>query len=149
MHIRPATAQDQSAINRLVRAARLNPVNVRWVNFAVAEEAGTIAGVGQVRPHSDGSRELASLAVAPEYRRRGIGSQLVRALMAGHPAPLYLFCEDNLEPYYARFGFYRLSDTRQLPAPLARLYRAGRLIKRLENLLSKPAAHLIGMRWDG
>ena len=133
----------------MVRAAQLNPINVRWQNFTIAEEAGRIVGIGQLRPHSDGSRELASLAVAPEFQRRGIGSQLMCALLAKQTPPIYLFCEDELERYYTRFGFRLIDTPKKLPVSLARLYRAGSLVKRIDVLLGRSQARLIAMRWDG
>jgi N-acetylglutamate synthase-like GNAT family acetyltransferase len=146
--IRPATQADQPTITAMVRGARLNPINLRWPNFLVAEESGRIVGVGQLRPHADGSRELASLAVDAAYRRQGIGSQLVRQLLTCHPAPIYLFCESELEGYYSHFGF-RITGAGTLPPPLARLFRVGRLFTRVGALLLRDDVHLIAMRWDG
>ncbi|MCL4506064.1 MAG: GNAT family N-acetyltransferase [Chloroflexi bacterium] len=149
MQIRPATPMEQAEIGKMVRAAQLNPFNVRWENFRVAVQDGCIVGIGQLRPHSDGSRELASLAVAPEFRGYGIGRQIVNALMAEQRPPIYLFCEDELERYYARFGFRLIDNPNTLPAPLARLFRAGSVVKRIDVLLGRSKARLIGMKWDG
>ena len=106
MTLRPATQADQSTITAMVRMAKLNPVNLRWANFWVAEADGHIVGVGQLRPHADGSRELASLVVQLANRHQDIGGRLVRQLLTLCPGPIYLFCEDALEGYYARFGFH-------------------------------------------
>ncbi len=91
-----------------MRAARINPTGLHWRRFVVAEECGRLVGVGQVKPHYDGSHELASLAVVPDRQGQGIGSAIVRTLLAHAPSPLHLMCADRLEPYYARFGFRRL-----------------------------------------
>jgi amino-acid N-acetyltransferase len=149
MVIRPATAAEQDAIKHMVRVAKLNPFNVRWQNFRVADMDGRIVGIGQLRPYSDGSRELASLAVLPEVQKHGIGSQITAALMADQHPPIYLFCEHVLEDYYIRFGFHLVEDAATLPPPLARLYRAGRLIKCIDNLFSKTKMRLISMCWGG
>jgi N-acetylglutamate synthase-like GNAT family acetyltransferase len=109
MHIRPATAADQAAITAIVRAARLNPLDLDWRRFLVAEADGQITGVVQVRPHSDGSRELASLAVLPAQQGRGVGGALIGALLERERGPLHLMCEEHLAGYYARFGFRRLA----------------------------------------
>jgi N-acetylglutamate synthase-like GNAT family acetyltransferase len=106
--IRPARAADQSAIRAIVHAARLIPRNLDWQRFLVAEEDGRVVGVGQVKPHNDGSRELASLAVLPECQGQGIGGALIEALLARESGAVYLMCMDRLEPYYQRFGFRRL-----------------------------------------
>jgi len=148
IRIRRATQADQSAIQHMVRQAGLNPFNVRWSNFAVAEDDGQVIGVGQLRPHSDGSRELASLVVAPDSRRRGIGGQLVRALLADQRPPIFLFCEHDLEGYYARFGF-QLVLRSALPKPLARMHRLANMLARVGSALSRREMRIITMRWDG
>lgn len=118
--IRPATAADQAAIRRIVRDADINPVSLDWPRFVVAtaEPAGVI-GVAQVKQHRDGSRELASVAVVPERQRQGVGSALVRALLAREEGSLHLTCRAQLEGYYTRFGFRRI-ERREMPAYFAR-----------------------------
>jgi amino-acid N-acetyltransferase len=147
-NIRPAVESEQAAILEMVREAQLNPFNVKWPNFLIAEEEGHMIGVGQLRPHTDGSCELASLVVAPDQRHKGVGSALMRGLLQNQPAPIYLFCENDLEAYYQRFGFHRV-ESRVLPKPQARMFTAGRIIKGLDRLLGKSKSYLIGMRWDG
>ena len=72
----------------------------------MAEEGGSIVGVGQVKPHRDGTRELASIAVLPGRQGRGIGSEIVNALIAReHGEVLHLTCRTQLQGYYERFGF--------------------------------------------
>ena len=66
-----------------------------------------------MKPHGDGSRELASLAVLPEWQGRGVGRALVHALLDGEPGPIYLTCAAGLEGYYEQFGFHRCSTTRK------------------------------------
>ncbi|RIK58527.1 MAG: GNAT family N-acetyltransferase [Chloroflexi bacterium] len=129
--IRAAEAADQRPITRLVRGARLNPLHLAWPHFIVAEEVTpaqrTLAGAGQLRPHADGSRELASLVVLPAYQQRGLGGALIQALLSRAPFPLYLYCRGELVPYYARFGF-RLAMEDELPPSLARHYRISQAI---------------------
>jgi len=134
--IRPATAADQPAITALVRAARLNPLRIGWRTFLVAEDAGRVVGVGQVRPHGDGSRELASLAVVRDHRGAGIGTQLTWALLARETPPTYLFCQAPTAAFYARFGFQGI-ERGDLPPVLAQMHR-------LANLIAAVSARLIG-----
>ena len=131
--IRPAQAADQPAIRAIVCRARINPLDLDWRRFVVAEESGRIVGVGQVRPHRDGSRELASLAVIPGRQAQGIGGALIYALLARQPGPVYLMCMDRLEPYYRRFGFRRLARDELPPAfrLIGRLAPALALVSRL------------------
>jgi N-acetylglutamate synthase-like GNAT family acetyltransferase len=104
--IRPARQEDAVTIKRMVRAARLDPTSLDWPNFLVAEQDGRVVGVGQVKPYR-GARELGSLVVLKGYRRHGIASAIVRALIEREQGELFLMCQDRLEGYYARFGFRR------------------------------------------
>jgi putative acetyltransferase len=107
--IRAATAADQPAITAIIRQAGINPIALDWQRFLVAEADGQIIGTVQVKPHGDGTRELASLAVIPARQGRGIGTALMEAALARETGPLYLTCRSDLEGYYARFGFRPLA----------------------------------------
>lgn len=150
MTIRPAMASDQATIRSIVRAAGIAPFGLDWPRFLVAEDNGRIVGVGQVKCHRDGARELASLAVVPEYQGRGIGSQIVEALIRREAAGdmpksiLYLMCESSLEGYYRRFGFVRL-ERREIPLSIGRLVRMGNLFARLLALFSRRQFSIIAM----
>jgi len=107
--IRPATQADQPTIRRMIRQAGINPMNLKWPNFLVAEENRAIIGIGQVKTHGDGSRELASMAVVAERQGEGIGGAIIKALIAGQgDRVLHLTCRRQLEGYYQRFGFQRI-----------------------------------------
>ena len=109
MNIRAATEADQPTIRRLIKEANLNRMSLNWPNFVVAEEDGAIVGVGQVKAHGDGSRELASIAVVPARQGQGVGSALIKTLLAREPGVvLHLTCRSQLQRYYERFGFRRL-----------------------------------------
>jgi N-acetylglutamate synthase-like GNAT family acetyltransferase len=106
--IRDATEADQPTISRLVREANINRMSLKWPNFVLAEEEGAIVGVGQVKTHGDGSKELASIAVVPARQSKGIGSAIIKTLLARERGVLYLTCRSQLEHYYERFGFRTL-----------------------------------------
>jgi len=129
MNIRPARAEDQATITALVREAHLNPMDLRWSCFLVAEDERGIVGVGQIRPHP-GASELASLVVRKDRRRTGVGRQLIRALLAQSQGTLVLFCRPQLESYYAQFGF-RAIGVKEAPPSLRTRYAVGRFITRL------------------
>jgi len=118
--IRPATRGDQATIRGMIREAGINPMSLKWPSFLVAEEGGAIVGVGQVKVHGDGSRELASMAVTPARQGEGIGSAIVNALIAGQgDRVLHLTCRRDAQAYYERFGFRRL-DRADYPPYFAR-----------------------------
>ena len=148
MFIRPATATDRAAILALMRPRDYNRVNLRPECFLVAEEAGVIIGIGQIRRHRDGTPELASLVVAAERRGEGIGQALVRALVARHHGPLYLFCLASLASFYAALGFQRV-ERRQLPLTLALIHAFGNVLGRLPGLLGNERMQIVAMRTLG
>jgi len=146
--IRPAIEADRSAILRLMRPRDYNRINLQPACFFVAEDAGAIVGIGQIKRHRDGIPELASLVVAPERRGEGIGHALVRALVARHRGPLYLFCLAALESFYAELGFQRVAR-RQLPHTLVFIHWLGNALGRLPNLLGRSRWQVIAMKTDG
>ena len=87
--VRRTTAEDQAAITRLVRQARLNPRGLDWRRFVIAEAGGAPIGVAQVRRHPDGGRELASLVVLSEHRDRGVAGRMIDALLPDEPGPIF------------------------------------------------------------
>jgi N-acetylglutamate synthase-like GNAT family acetyltransferase len=67
--LRRARQPDAPAIRRLIRQVGINPLGLDWRRFLIAVDAGgQLVGCGQVKPHADGSLELASIAVQPAWR---------------------------------------------------------------------------------
>ena len=111
-----ATKKDAPVIRTLIYEVGINPIGLNWRRFTLAvNEHGDMIGCGQIKPHSDGSHELASIAVQPGYHGLGIGSQLVLALIETADPPLYLTCRAELQSFYARFGFVTLTPERMPP----------------------------------
>ena len=83
--LRPATAADQPCIEAVIHAAQINPLDLKWQHFtlAVDDASGETVGTVQIKTHSDGSRELASLAVIPEWRGQGLARRLIEYRLAG------------------------------------------------------------------
>jgi N-acetylglutamate synthase-like GNAT family acetyltransferase len=144
--IRPATQADQPAITAMVRAAGINPLSLHWPRFRVAEDAGRVVGVAQIKVHGDASRELASLAVAPDRQGEGIGGALIRHLLdqpEGQP-PLFLMCRHELEGYYGRFGFRRV-ERGEMPSYFRRMTRVAAVFMAIAVLFGEQR-HVIVMR---
>jgi len=142
MTIRPATAADEPTIRRMIREANLNRMNLHWPNFVVAEQEGAIVGIGQVKQHRDGSRELASMAVVPGRQGQGIGSAIIKTLLSGEGGRvLYLTCRRQLRGYYERFGFRRLER-----AEYPRYFR--RLIPIVNLIAGRFGTEILVMRRD-
>jgi N-acetylglutamate synthase-like GNAT family acetyltransferase len=129
--LRPAIKTDFPAIKTLIHASRINPNGLDWRRFTVAETPeGQFIGCGQLKPHSAGILELASLAVIPSQRGKGIARLLIQKLTAEAPRPLYLTCRSQLGPFYEKFGFRGISG-QALPKYYQRLSRIAGLIHAL------------------
>lgn len=122
--LRPAQEGDAGEIARLVRAAKLNPTGLNWKRFTVAEDhEGNVVGCGQVKPHRDGSLELASLVVDPDLRGQGLGRRLIESLLEGVSQPMWLMCRSSLVPLYERFGFEEVGPDDHQPRYFRRVRR--------------------------
>jgi N-acetylglutamate synthase-like GNAT family acetyltransferase len=90
-------------------------------------ENGEMLGCGQIKPHGDGTRELASLAVWPRFQGQGVGHAILQHMLASAQPPLYLTCRAKLRPFYERFGFYSLVY-KQMPPYFRRLWQITRVV---------------------
>lgn len=143
--IRPARQEDQQTIVSFIQQAKLNPRNLHWQNFLVAEENGTIVGIRQIKVYPLGTREAASGFVLPEYRRRGISAQLMQELLARETGPVYTMVNEKRAPYYEQFGFRRVGVD-QLPSDFRKEYRLGRIITTLLSLFRKDKIHIVPLK---
>ena len=119
----PAAETDFPEIKALIRQVRINPTGLDWRRFTVAVNAsGQMIGCGQLKPVPGDLTELASLAVRPAYRHRGIARALIEHLLAGAPRPVYLTCRSSLGIMYEKFGF-RALEADDTPPYYRRLQR--------------------------
>jgi N-acetylglutamate synthase-like GNAT family acetyltransferase len=94
------------------------------------ESHANIIACGQLKPVPGGLTELASLAVLPAFRRRGIARALIEHLLAEATPPVYLTCRSRLGSMYEKFGF-RALDGAETPAYYRRLQRLAGLLMEL------------------
>lgn len=133
--LRHAVAEDFPAIKGLIRAAQINPMGLEWQRFVVACPDGesSVIGCGQLKPHRDGSWELASIAVVPEWRGRGVARTIIEHLVQRYaaekhsPSLLYLTCRASLEPLYLKFGFQTVVEA-DMPRYFRRISRMVRFL---------------------
>ncbi len=143
--LRPARPADRWKIWGMIFAEGLNPLSLDWRRFVLAEtEGGVVVGCAQVKPHADGTRELASLAVAQAVRGQGIARRLIEHLQAEWPPPLYLTCRNGLAGFYERFGFRLLQDAELSPY----FRRLKRLVSTFVGL-TRSKEGLAVMIWEG
>ena len=141
--VRPATRENSSAIRLLIRTVQINPIGLRWRRFLVAVTSkGNLLGCGQIKPHADGSREMASIAVREQARGQGIARAIIEALLVLEPErPLYLMCRAHLQPLYVKFGFQIIGLDEMPP-----YFRRIRGVERFFNARAKPDNRLLVMR---
>jgi N-acetylglutamate synthase-like GNAT family acetyltransferase len=103
---RSATQEDFPAIRALIHEVGINPTGLNWRRFLVATtRTGELVGCGQIKPHGDGSRELASIAVREQDRGQGVARTLIQLLLEGQPRPIHLMCRARLGSFYNQYGF--------------------------------------------
>jgi amino-acid N-acetyltransferase len=107
--IRPALAVDTPAIERLLESANLPLAGLADAlpGMVVAETGGTIVGTAALEVKGNNAL-LRSVAVASEWRSRGLGRALVARAIADAEArgldALYLLTT-SAERYFPSFGF--------------------------------------------
>jgi N-acetylglutamate synthase-like GNAT family acetyltransferase len=146
--VRAATEADAKAIHDLVHDAQLNPRDLDWRRFLVADEDGTVVACAQVRVHGSGTRELASVVVLPDRRARGVGRTVVEAAIARERVrPLYLYCESRTVAFWERFAF-RPIEGEDIPRDMRATFRMGRIAVRAMSLATHRHYALYVMRRD-
>ena len=123
-----ALESDFPAIKNLIHETGINPMGLDWHRFTIARSTqGDFIGCGQLKPHGDGTVELASIAVTAAWRKKGVASAILTKLMSEAPRPLYLTCLSHNGPFYEKFGF-RVITGDQLPKYFRRLSRLAGMI---------------------
>ncbi len=146
--IRAATEADSDAIASLIAEAGINPRDLDWHRFLVADDGGEVVACAQIRVHKQGTRELASVAVRESRRGEGIGRRISEATIAREPVrPLFLYAESANVPYWSKFAFVEVDDD-ELPADLRRAIRATRRLIRAYNVMTRHHYRIAVMRRD-
>jgi N-acetylglutamate synthase-like GNAT family acetyltransferase len=146
--IRPATETDARAIRRLVSEAQLNPRDLDWHRFLVADAEGAVVACAQVRIHGRGSRELASVAVTEARRGAGVGRAISEAAIARERTrPLYLFTERGTVAFWRKFAYREVEDP-DVPADMRGALRIARVATKVVSVLMRRQIRIVVMRRD-
>ena len=122
----------------------INPTGLDWRRFVVAvSPQGEVIGCGQVKPHRDGSLELASIAVTPERRGQGVARAIIEHLLAENQGELYLMCRSGLGGLYEKFGF-RVIQPDEMPRYFRKISRLVGLVE----VLRRDGESLLVMKRD-
>jgi N-acetylglutamate synthase-like GNAT family acetyltransferase len=143
--IRPARQEEQQTIVSLIHQAKINPRNLHWERFLVAEEKGQIIGIRQVKIHTQGTREVGSGFVLPKYQHQRVSAQLMEKILAREAGPLYLMCRKKWSPYYEQFGF-RPVRIHQLPADFRKEYWVGKILTSLVSIFTFQNINIVPMK---
>lgn len=129
--IRPARETDFAQIKTLIHSSGINPLGLDWKRFIVAVgEDDEMIGCGQLKPHGQDILELASIAVHPEQRGKGVARAIIEHLLKASPRPLYLMCQSSLGPLYEKFGFHAISY-KDMPRYFQRISKLAGLVTTL------------------
>jgi N-acetylglutamate synthase-like GNAT family acetyltransferase len=91
-----------SFIKKYIAAYQLDNRALAATQFIAAFDQNQMLGFGRLRLHTD-CTELCSLAVVKPYRRKGIGKNLVKQLIANYQQDIYLVC--IIPEFFTPFGF--------------------------------------------
>lgn len=117
-----AIIADEPQIRGILEKLDGDRANFNVSQFMVVKNEGKIIGCVRIKFFLDGSLELASLAVLPEYQGQGIGSELIRKLLLSKPVrPIFLLTSLDKEEFYKRFGF-NIINSDNLPEELRKEY---------------------------
>ena len=125
--IRSAIEHDEPAITNLIHSEHLNPCGLDWRRFLVATYEANIVGAVQLRHHGDGSKELGSLVVRQDARRRGIASRLIDTLLSKVSSRVFMITSAQFAAHYAQWGFRHINAV-EAPSSIMRNYAVGQLL---------------------
>ncbi|MCL2464772.1 MAG: amino-acid N-acetyltransferase [Micrococcales bacterium] len=135
LRVRPATPADVHEIHDIVEPYATERILLakEWVTyyeavpeFVVAVERDTVIGCGALHIMWSDLAEIRTLAVSPAYRRRGVGSALLGALLDRARAfgLRRVFCLTFEVDFFAAHGFQAIAGAPVAPDVYAELLRS-------------------------
>mmetsp|Transcript_62756 Transcript_62756/g.198740 ORF Transcript_62756/g.198740 Transcript_62756/m.198740 type:complete len:129 (+) Transcript_62756:301-687(+) len=117
----------------------MNPAGLKYERFTAAVDvSGETMGFGQIKnlgSEEEPALELSSLVVLPEHRGKGVGTELVRKLVAqvSPSQKLYLLCLGKRAGFYTQAaGFEEVPlSPQEVPLPLLAEALLGNVVSRV------------------
>ncbi|MFA6436491.1 MAG: excinuclease ABC subunit UvrC, partial [Candidatus Gracilibacteria bacterium] len=98
-------------IQKTLKKADLDPAHLDVHKMLVIERKKKIVGMARLKPLEKDVSELGSLWVDPKFRGQGLGSELVRALLAKQKkGKVYILCAAKMLDWYGGLGFHLLDE---------------------------------------
>jgi len=121
--IAPATSDDVVSIKSILVENELPTAGIdeHWLTFLVARDGDRIIGCGGAEAYQMAAL-IRSIAVLPEYRKRGVGRRLVRQLLdrlASRGLREFYLLTTTAEPYFRKRGFQKIDRDEVHPQLLA------------------------------
>ena len=91
IYIQEASIQDFEKIKAYISLFELDNRDLDYRQFLVYKKENELVGFGRIRNYSD-CDEICSLGVIESERKKGIGKQLVKALIQKTTSTLFLVC---------------------------------------------------------
>ena len=109
--IEAAKAADMPEIEDLIAAVGGELVDLATDQFVVAKsEYARNLGCGRLRSYPEFC-EIGSMAVADDFRTKGIGREIVDHLLEMYEGTIYLICDDDVVEFFRRFEFSLLPES--------------------------------------
>jgi N-acetylglutamate synthase-like GNAT family acetyltransferase len=103
--IKEATEKDLPLIMALIKSERADGRKIFYNQFLIAKDGDEIIGCIRIK-ELENCLELGSLVIRPQYRNIGIGSKLIKKILARETRrPVYLLCRAQMSDFYSRGGF--------------------------------------------
>jgi N-acetylglutamate synthase-like GNAT family acetyltransferase len=142
--IRPALESESNQITDLIHLVGNNPSGLDWRRFVVAvDDEGKVISCGQLKPHSEGIVELASIATLPEYRGQGLAGAIMEDLLQKAPRPLYLMCMAHNGTMYEKLGFHSIEE-----GEMPKYFRRIKKLFNVAGVFRKPSEELLVMKLE-
>ncbi len=98
--------RDELKIKSFLKILNGDTSKFKLKNFIIAKGVEKIIGCIRTKILSDGTLELSSLAVLPDYRNMGIGGKLIETLLLFNKnRPIFLLTSSEKEIFYKKFNF--------------------------------------------